>query len=104
MTTLSIEIPDDLKPLLDDLDYQTHLSALKVVALKNIKTKEKKITELMKKDQTFSTKYKLSFEEFNKNIPEDFGAHEDWIDWSYTHNLLLELESSISKYKFLFSK
>ena len=39
MTSLSIEIPDDLKPILDGIDYQTYISALKLIAQKKIKGK-----------------------------------------------------------------
>lgn len=104
MTSLSIPIPEDLKPILDDLDYQTYFSALKIVAKKKIKLKEKKIQELIRKGSNFTSKYKTSLEEFNNNVPTDFQAHEDWIDWNYSYTLLIELESSVNKYRLLLNK
>lgn len=104
MTTITISIPDDLKSILDTLDYPIYMNALKIVAKNKIKEKEKRLKEVSKKIQQFEKKYKLSYTDFSKDVPMDFQAHEDWIDWSYLHQLRSELSFALEKYKLILNK
>lgn len=104
MTTITITIPDDLKTILDEVDFPIYLDALKVIAGNRLAEKENKLAEMSEKLRFFEQKYNQTFTAFSNNVPVDVEAHEDWIDWTYLNQVYEELSQAIGKYRLILNK
>lgn len=97
MATVTISIPDDLKAILDEVDFPVYLEALKMIARNRIVEKENRLAKTAEKSAFFERKYNQTFSDFSRNIPDDPDAHEDWINWAYLNQVHTELSRTLEK-------
>lgn len=101
MTEIKIKVPGSIHNILKDIDEPIYVEALKSVAQKKLVKKRKELNALKKKISSYEKKYSTTFEQFSNNVPDSKIGHEDWIEWTYLHNIYSELSSTIRKLNML---
>lgn len=101
MAEISLEIPNDLKELVQDTDQALYVEALKEVAFKRMSYNQKRLRELQEKINELEQKYQCSYEDFASNMPDSLQAHEDWIEWTFLIQSAEALSQKIQKLSLL---
>ncbi len=104
MEEITLKLPNGFREIIEDIDEPLYIEAIKSVAKKKLLQKEKKIKTLQKSISKFETKYKMSFDEFAKNLPDTFQAHEDWVEWTYLNEVVRNLGKAVDKLNLLLKK
>ena len=63
---------------------------------------QKKLEQAITRLAEFESKYKCTFEEFEKGFPEEASLerHEDYVEWSFWHDSYKESEAVLDTYRF----
>ena len=101
MAEVTIKVPRDIKNIVGEIDEPIYVEAIKAIAQKKLVQKQKKLKELQKKIAIFESKYRKSYGEFTKNVPDTVKGHDDWIEWTYLQKTVDEAASNIKKLKLL---
>ena len=104
MTKVTINIPEDIKDIIDGLTEPLYVEALREVARKRFADNQKKLKGFRKKIAIFEAKYGKSYEEFSQSAPDTVKGHDDWIEWSYLVTVANELSTKIDKLRLLIGK
>lgn len=101
MTTIQIQVPDNLAKLYKNVDEKILLEGVHDSYMRHIFERKKKLKEIKKKVAAFEKKYKTDFETFEKNFPDtsDQQIHEDWIEWSYFFEVANEIKKEIDEFE-----
>jgi len=104
MEEITIKLPDGFKVIIDEINDPIYIEAIKAVAKKKLREKEKRLTELQKQMKRFEKKYQLEYEAFSKQASDSFGGHEDWMDWTYLRETHQKMSHAINKLNLLLCK
>ena len=63
---------------------------------------QKKLEQAKTRLAEFETRYKCTFEEFEKRFPEEASLehHEDYVEWGFWHDVYKESEAVLDTYRF----
>ena len=101
MAEISIQIPNDIKELVQETDQALYVEALKEVAFKRMSYNQKRLQELQDKIKEYEQKYQLSYDNFASTMPDTVQAHEDWIEWTSLVQSAEEISKKIHKLSLL---
>lgn len=104
MSTVTIKVPKDIKDIISGTSDTIYVEALKEVASNRMNYYEKRLNDLKDKANIFEDKYGKPFEEFSQSIPDDLQGHDDWTEWSYLTNVIVELSKKNEKLKLIMGK
>lgn len=97
MTEVTIKVPPNIKDIVGEIEEPLYLEALKEVAKRKFLEKRKTFKRMRKQAAKFEAKYSATFEEFSQKVPDTPEAHDDWIEWTYLHEAIKELQNTIEK-------
>ncbi|MFC2089052.1 hypothetical protein ACFLSX_05560 [Calditrichota bacterium] len=101
MTEITIQIPDSMYKIIEDIDEPIYEEAIKSVVKKKLTKKKIQLNRLKRKLARYELKYSKSYEDYENGVPDSISGHEDWIDWTYLHHAVKELNNTIGKIKIL---
>jgi uncharacterized membrane protein YheB (UPF0754 family) len=101
MTTIEITVPDILSKFDRLKTKEVLLGAIRHVVVAKLKEEKKEKEKALRNIKKYERKYKMSIEEFEKNMPKDadYQLHEDWIDWSFWNSVYKRIEKDIQKFQ-----
>jgi hypothetical protein len=89
MAEIQISVPEIIARLYSEskagVVREVLLGAIRQVALAKLAEEKDNLREALDKIISFEDKYKLSFSDFEQNMPTegDFQVHEDYVEWSF---------------------
>ena len=102
MSQMVLEIPDLLADLPSQERERLIRGGLYEATHTRIRQLEKEIAESQKHIRNFEERYKVSFAQFEKDVLptlDTLQAHEDYNDWFFWQNVLVENEHLMSEMK-----
>ncbi len=101
MTAITIEVADELKNLIEEIDEPLYMEALKDVAKLKLAEKKKELKYLKRKIAKFESHYSNDLYSFSRNVLNTMKSHDDWIEWSYLDKTIAEKQKKIEKLKMI---
>jgi hypothetical protein len=89
MAEIQISVPETIARLYSESEAgvvrEVLLGAIRQVALAKLAEEKDNLREALDKIRSFEDKYKLSFSDFERNMPPegDVQLHEDYVEWSF---------------------
>lgn len=99
MTTLNVTVPDILSKFDRIRKEEILLGAIRHVVVAKLREEKKDAEKALKTIKGYEKKYKMSFEEFEKNMPRggDADLHENWLDWSFYSDVYSRIQEDVQK-------
>jgi len=89
MVEIQISVPETIARLYSESEAEVVrevlLGAIRQVALAKLAEEKNNLREALDKMRSFEDKYKLSFSDFEQNMPPegDVQLHENYVEWSF---------------------
>lgn len=101
MNTITLEVPEVLAELTKTTQQEVVLSALRKVARDKINDEIRQKREAESHLQRYEAKYHCKFKQFEQDLPANgnLQIHEDYIEWSFWQDVLIEAEKDIRTYQ-----
>ncbi len=106
MTKIELIVPDKLSKIDPELRDRLLAGAIRDVAAVQLKEKEEELEEAKRNIKKFQDTYHKSFEDFEKEFPEDanYKLHEDLVEWSFWNDISKKAEHLIQDLKYVLGK
>ena len=101
MKSITLNLPESMAALYPKVGDKIFLSALRESVKRLVLDEQKELNDINKRIKIFEKKYKVNFQDFQKNLPDDadYQMHEDYGEWSYLVDSAGAIEEDISNYR-----
>ncbi len=101
MTTIQLQVPEAVAGLIPKVGDKFLLIAIRDSLTRLIEDEREELEKVHSRIETFSQKYKATFESFENQMPEsaDYGIHEDYGEWSHLIERAKIIENEIAGYQ-----